>query len=148
MGIVEKNGLKLTETNYGKICNVSTDECALMLVAFNSMMGKDGPTAAQYRDWLRSKAQDGVLWKHRGVGRELVAFFRCTACGKEVVTRRMIGKREDGSVGPVGQVVLPYCPFCGKKMCTTMIDDGEPDFGFKGFDPCETGAEPGKEIKY
>lgn len=121
------------ETNYGKMGRVSTDECALMLVSFNSMMGKDGPTAAQYRDWLLSEAQDGVLWKHCGVGRELVGFLRCSACGKEVITRRMIGEREDGSIGPVGLFLLPYCPFCGKKMCTTIVDEGSPDFGFKGF---------------
>lgn len=128
------------ETNYGKMGRVSTDECALMLVAFNSMMGKDGPTAAQYRDWLRSEAQEGVLWKHRGFGREHIEFIRCTACGEEVITRRMIGVREDGTIGRVGPLLLPYCPFCGKKMCTTIVDEGSPDFGFKGFE-----AEPETE---
>ena len=110
----------------------AAEQIALRLVTFNSMQGINGPTAAQYVEWLNSDAVNGGVWKARGVQGDF-AFLRCPFCGKEAVTKRYIEMLDGGGMGPKTPFILPYCPYCGENMCTTLVDEGSPDFGFKGF---------------
>lgn len=121
------------ETNLERFRLESAEQVALMLVTFNSMKGTNGPTAAQYVKWLNSEAVNGGVWKVLG-GQANFAFLRCPFCGKEAVTKRYIGMLDGGGMGPTIPFVLPYCPYCGEKMCKTTLDDSSPDFGFKGFE--------------
>lgn len=121
------------ETNLGRIRWESAEQVALMLVTFNSMQGTNGPTAAQYVEWLNSDAVNGGVWKMIR-GDAGFAYLRCPFCGKEAITRRHIEPITKVLMGPTSPVILPYCPNCGEKMCTTTFDDGSPDFGFKGFE--------------